>query len=65
MQEKYGKGNNLKFVQQLKTVQMTACMCTAKKILLIVCSNTTINTALLRAAIEMYPLKTNKTREKS
>ena len=44
---------NAKFVKQLDTVQMTA----AKNIL--GCSSTTINT-VLRAALGMYPLKTNR-----
>ena len=43
---------NVKFVKQLETVQMTA----AKKV--IECSSTTSNT-VLRAELEMLPLKTN------
>ena len=49
---------NAKFVKQLETVQMTA----AKKIL--GCSSTTSNTAVLKAELRMYPLKTNRDERK-
>ena len=48
---------NAKLVKGLETAQMTA----AKKVL--ECSSTTSNT-VLRAELGMYPLKTNKRREK-
>ena len=56
MQEKYGEGTRSAYVRQLETVQMTA----ATKILIIACSNTKSNTAVLRAKLGMHPLETNR-----